>query len=80
MEIFKVPEEHFMSPKMDNSYARPGILVNAGNANKGSDDPNKPSTAVTLPMSKDDILLKKAFIFACGKNLDGELGLQPVSD
>lgn len=69
-----------MSPKIDNSFARApaGILVNGGN--KGQDDLNKPSTAVNLAMSKDDILLKKAFIFACGRNVDGELGLQPVGD
>ena len=64
-----------MSPKIDNSFARApvGILVNGGN--KGQDDPNKPSTVVNLAMSKDDILLKKAFIFGCGRNVDGELGL-----
>lgn len=66
-----------MSPKIDNSFTRApaGILLNGGNANKGQDDPNKPSTAVNLAMSKDDILLKKAFMFACGRNVDGELGL-----
>ncbi len=56
VEIFKVPEEHFMSPKLDNSFSRRpvGILVNGGN--KGSDDLNKPSTAVTLAISKDEIV------------------------
>ena len=63
-----------MSPKMNNSFSRPpGILVNA--ANKALDDPNKPSTSVNLAISKDDILLKKAFVFACGRNVDGELGV-----
>ena len=71
-----------MSPKIDNSFTKApvGILMNSANLNKGQDDPNKPSTLVNLTMSKEDIILKKAFMFACGRNVDGELGLQPVSD
>lgn len=32
-----------------------------------------------LDMTIDDIIDAKAFIWACGRNSDGELGLGPVS-
>ena len=79
MEIFKVPEEDFRSPKIDNNsfYDR---RRTSENVNKDQEDPNKPSTAINLTMNKEDIISKKAFFFACGRNVDGELGLQPVGD
>lgn len=68
-----------MEPKREKSRGATGIDESAIAGSNMADQSALMADKKELDMTIDEIMDEKAFIWVCGRNVDGELGMGPVT-